>query len=461
MTVSADRVLAVAKVLKGVVPHADLSLADYLNAIPRLDSLAGLPSGTPVLIRGDVDAKVGAELGQGDIRLRSMKETLEFGRSKGFKQVIFGHLGRKEKDKPIGSLAKVAARRGLILGCEVKLIEDWLDESTLTVKDHVTQTIAAAPAGSVFVLQNVRAYDIETVLWKAKEDALAGLSDKLTTFANSVAEKIAKVYVNEALSAGSLDASSTVIPLAMEKVAIGKYLQHEFEVPMMECLKAKLVVFSGIKIDKLDDLEAMISRGTISTIFSAGSLAMALTKASMLLEGKEFSLGVSEDPAHKDKPYFIPADRIEQAKKMLAAGKKQGIRFVLPVDFTLADASTADTLKPTDQQFDVGPKTVALFDKEVSEFIAANKANAANTVVFHNGVFGMFEDARFETGTKSFIGQLKRMTDAGMKVYVGGGEGGTLLERYGQPNWLATALQQADQSNAWEASLYRTSSPRA
>lgn len=437
MTVSADRVLAVTKVLKGVVPHADLSLADYLNAIPRLDSLAGLPSGTPVLIRGDVDAKVGAELGQGDIRLRSMKETLEFGRSKGFKQVIFGHLGRKEKDKPIGSLSKVAARLGLILGCEVKLIEDWLDEATLTVKDHVTQTIAAAPAGSVFVLQNVRAYDIETVLWKAKEDALAGLSEKLTTFANSVAEKIAKIYVNEALSAGSLDASSTVIPLAMDKVAIGKYLQHEFEVPMMECLKAKLVVFSGIKIDKLDDLEAMISRGTISTIFSAGSLAMALTKASMLLEGKEFSLGVSEDPAHKDKPYFIPADRIEQAKKMLAAGKKQGIRFVLPVDFTLADASTADTLKPTDQQFDVGPKTVALFEKEVSDFIAANKANAANTVVFHNGVFGMFEDARFEAGTKSFIGQLKRMTDAGMKVYVGGGEGGTALERYGQPNWVS------------------------
>lgn len=437
MTVSADHVLAVAKVLKGVVPHADLSLADYLNAIPRLDSLAGLPSGTPVLIRGDVDAKVGAELGQGDIRLRSMRETLEFGRSKGFKQVIFGHLGRKEKDKPIGSLAKVAARLGLILDCEVKLIEDWLDEATLTVKDHVTQTIAAAPAGSVFVLQNVRAYDIETVLWKAKEDALAGLSEKLTTFANSVAEKIAKVYVNEALSAGSLDASSTVIPLAMDKVAIGKYLQHEFEVPMMECLKAKLVVFSGIKIDKLDDLEAMISRGTISTIFSAGSLAMALTKASMLLEGKEFSLGVSEDPAHKDKPYFIPADRIEQAKKMLAAGKKQGIRFVLPVDFTLADASTADTLKPTDQQFDVGPKTVALFDKEVSDFIASNKANAANTVVFHNGVFGMFEDARFEAGTKSFIGQLKRMTDAGMKVYVGGGEGGTALERYGQPNWVS------------------------
>ena len=29
----------------------------------------------------------------------------------------------------------------------------------------------------------------------------------------------------------------------------------------------------------------------------------------------------------------------------------------------------------------------------------------------------------FETGTRDFIGQLKRMKDAGIEVYVGGGEG--------------------------------------
>ena len=48
----------------------------------------------------------------------------------------------------------------------------------------------------------------------------------------------------------------------------------------------------------------------------------------------------------------------------------------------------------------------------------------------------MFEDPRFESGTKNFIPQLKRMTDAGLKVYIGGGEGGTSLEKYGQPNWI-------------------------
>ena len=436
MAITAERVLNLSKVLKGFSPRENLSLADYLQAIPRLESLSDVPSSTPVLVRGDVDAKVGAEVGQGDIRLRSMKETLDFGRQKGWKQILFGHLGRKEKDKPIGSLAKVATRLGQILGTNVTLIEDWLDEASGTVKDHVSQTIAAASPGSVFVLQNVRGYDIETVLWKAKEDALAGLAPKLATLANSMAEKIASVYVNEALSAGSLDASSTIVPLAMPRVAIGKYLAREFEGPMMDCLRAKLVIFSGIKIDKLDDLEAMIDRGSIRTIFSAGSLAMALTKAAAQLAGKDFCLGVTEDIAHKDKPYYIPPERIEQAKRMLAAGKSHGIEFVLPIDFVLTDGSVVETLKPGDQQFDIGSKTTALFDQEVTAFIADNKADPAAAGVFHNGVFGMFEDPRYEAGTKAFIAQLKRMTDAGHKVYVGGGEGGTALEKYGEPNWV-------------------------
>ena len=31
---------------------------------------------------------------------------------------------------------------------------------------------------------------------------------------------------------------------------------------------------------------------------------------------------------------------------------------------------------------------------------------------------------------------VKMMKDAGIKVYIGGGEGGTSLERYGQPDWV-------------------------
>src|SRR5439155_21374876 len=145
----------------------------------------------------------------------------------------------------------------------------------------------------------------------------------------------------------------------MKWVALGNYHAREFEGPMQICLKAKLVVFSGIKIDKLDDLEAMIARGTICTIFSAGSLAMALKKAEALLAGKDFCLGVTEDPHKSKESYYIPPERIEQAKRMMQAGESQGIEFVLPVAFKRGDEQVVETPQPGDQQFDIGPKTIA------------------------------------------------------------------------------------------------------
>src|SRR5687768_13263602 len=89
----------------------DLTLADYIRAIPSMAELDNLPSGTPVLVRGDVDAQPGENIGDGDIRLRSMVDTLKYGRDRGWKQIIFGHIGRK----PEGSLAKVAKRLGELL----------------------------------------------------------------------------------------------------------------------------------------------------------------------------------------------------------------------------------------------------------------------------------------------------------------------------------------------------------
>ncbi len=144
----------------------------------------------------------------------------------------------------------------------------------------------------------------------------------------------------------------------------------------------------------------------------------------------ECCLGVAEDPAHKDQPYFVPESRIEQARKMIAEGRKKGIKFFLPVDFVIQDGSVVDKLKPSDEQFDVGPKTSELFEHAVGEFLKLEGA-----VAFYNGVFGMFEDPRFEGGTRRFIPQIKRMTENGVEVYVGGGEGGAALEKYGQADW--------------------------
>jgi 3-phosphoglycerate kinase len=217
----------------------------------------------------------------------------------------------------------------------------------------------------------------------------------------------------------------------MKRVALGEYVSAEFTGPMMRCLDSQLVIFSGLKADKLDDLEAMIRRGKIIRVFSAGSLSMALRKAADALDGKNFCLGVAEDPVRKDEPYYISPERIEQAKRMVSEGRSKGIKFVLPVDWVIQDGSVVAQLKPGDQQFDIGPKTSELFEHEIGEFMDIDGA-----VAFHNGVFGKFEEPQFEQGTKRFIEQLKRMTDNGIEVYVGGGEGGAAIEKYGKPSWV-------------------------
>ena len=354
---------------------------------------------------------------------------------RGWKQVIFGHIGRK----PEGSLKAVAGRLGELLNCPVILVFDWWDEATQAVASSAAATIRAAEPGSIHLLENTRRYKIERLLWDASDADVPMLVEPLSRFANSLADNVARVYVNEALSAGSLDSSSTVVPAAMDRVALGEYVAGEFDGPMRRCLATELVVFSGLKADKLDDLEAMIARGTIRWVFTAGSLAMALKKAEAEAEGSEFSLGVAEDRAHADKPYYIPPARVEQARRMLMSGRGKGIEFVLPVDFVLGDGRVSATIGPGQQQFDVGPATSELFELKVGQFLAGvrNRPDKSTpAVAFHNGVFGMFEDPRFEEGTRRFIRELARMKQAGVEVYVGGGEGGTALERYGAPDWV-------------------------
>ena len=412
--------------LAGRSAAPDQTLSDYIRAIPGVVSLDDLPKGSPVLIRGDLDCKPGPQIGDGDIRLRSMVDTLRFGLAREWKQIIFGHIGRK----PEGSLVQVAQRIGEILECEVVLIRDWLDESSMTILPAAAGQISAAKPGSIFILENTRKYEIERALWKAKPADLPALVPKLTKLANEFAAKLSTIYVFEALSAGSLDACTVVVPAAMKRVALGEYVSAEFTGPMMRCLDSQLVVFSGLKADKLDDLEAMIHRGKITRVFAAGALSGALRKAAALLDGKNICLGKAEDPAQKDQPYFVPQARIDQAKRMIEEGRKKGMKFILPVDYVIQDGSVVSELKPGDEQFDVGPKTNELFEHEIGEFMKLQGA-----VAFYNGVFGMFEDPRFEGGTRRFIPQLKRMTENNIEVYVGGGEGGAALEKYGEPSW--------------------------
>ena len=117
MPITDEKMVRWCRTLLGAEAAPQRTLGDYLKSIPRLSSLSNVPSGTVVLVRGDVDSKPGAKIGEGDQRLRSMVDTLRFGIEHGWKQVVFGHIGRK----PEGSLSKVAGRLGELLGKKVTL----------------------------------------------------------------------------------------------------------------------------------------------------------------------------------------------------------------------------------------------------------------------------------------------------------------------------------------------------
>ena len=435
MTLTADKLVSFARGVLGDDPNVPkLPMEKYLEAIPRLQ-LAGRSAQR----HAGAHPRRRRRQARPEGRRRRHPPPLDEGHPRFLPGSTAGSSSSSGTSAASrrSRLSKVRTRLAEILGCEVGFIADWLDPETTTIQ--VTRSPGrsrrAAP-GSVIMLENTRKYDIERVLWKAKPADLPKLADKLAKLANEFAAKVAKVYIHEAFSAGSLDASSVIVPAAMDRVALGEYEGEQFHVQLRDCLAAQLVIFSGLKADKLDDMEAMIARGKIRMVISAGSLSASLKKAAAELEGKDFNLGVAEDPAHADKPYFIPRNRIEQAKKMLVDGRAKGIEFILPVDFVLQDGQVSSEIGPGNQQFDVGPASSKLFADTVTRFIEAHKNDKPPAVAFHNGVFGMFEDPRFERGTKEFVPQLKRMKDAGIKVYIGGGEGGTSLEKYGQPDWV-------------------------
>jgi len=419
------------------------SLEACLDTITSLEALKDLPSGTRVLVRGDTDV-VFDEHGQtdDDSRLRALVSTLRFGIERGWVQILYGHRGRD----PQLSLQPVAKYlQGLLEGAGVSLphievVSDWLNEETGEILDSAAETVAGLAPGSIVVLENTRKYKLEQMLWKAKIADLPALAPRLTSYANGMRDKFAKVHVNEGFAASNRDLSSTIVPLTMDHNALGLYIDNELRTHLRRTRQAELVIFSGLKIEKLDDLQMILNRGSVRMVIAAGSLAMSLMKATADLDGEQFEMGAAGDASQSTSKIYIPPERIEQARKMVSEARKNGVEFVLPVDFILKDGSAVDAIPPGGAQFDVGPKTSALHARKVGEFVDYHQQKVAAgkgpAVVFHNGVFGMFEHDEFSHGTRKFMDQLKRMTEAGLLVYVGGGEGGAALHRYGDDSWV-------------------------
>ena len=402
-----------------------LPLEEILSSIPSIDSLSNLPAGTPVILRLDIDVAIKDGVVTDPERLIFCDKTLQYCMARGWKTIIIGHVGRD----PSNTALPVAKYLENQTKTKVTFVSDWLDEKNYQIKDEALTAVHAAENGTFILFENTRKYLTETVLWKATEETFAYIAENLYTLSIDIREKLSKVLINDAIAASNFDFSSSVLPLAMEKVALGYFIAEEMKTHITGARESSLVVFSGLKIDKLDDLEAATKRGKVKVVIAAGSLAMALKKAKAQLEGSDFHLGKAE--LDEKNRAFIPAARIDQAKRMMQYFNENNIEVVLPVDFVLDNGEFSETIPVDKVQMDIGPKTSEIIASTFNKFCEDSKKSAAPYTLFYNGVFGKFEDEIFAGGTKRFIPLLKEATDKGVKTYVGGGEGRMALLKYG------------------------------
>lgn len=397
------------------------SIEERLEQIPSIDALADLPEGTPVWIRADLDVADHDGVIGDDPRLASLHETLEYGRAHGWRMLLLGHRGRT----PDRTLEYVYQKLKVSEpGCG-PFIRDWFDEHAETLTGVAVKGVESLKPGQFLVYENVRRYDFERRLWNTTEHQLPQVTDHFARIAAAFRQG-ATVYVNDAIASGNKDFSTTALPLAMGRAALGVFSRRELTEHVVRAREAGLVCFSGLKLDKLKHLHGIVQRGRAEVILAGGSLAMAMRRAEGQRTGMTFSIGAAGDSLHADEKAFVPGSAVEQAREILDDAAERGIQVVLPVDFVVEDGSVVSDLKPDQWQRDVGPESRALFDREARAWAQRTERRVA----FHNGVMGQFENSSFAAGTQAIVATLRALKQAGIEVYVGGGEGRAALERY-------------------------------
>jgi len=215
-------------------------------------------------------------------------------------------------------------------------------------------------------------------------------------------------YVDDAFGACHRAHASIVGPPKTLPSAMGLLLQREVEVLMSlrESPRHPFVaVLGGSKIsDKLGVVEALMQ--VVDSLVVGGAMCFTF------LAAKGYGIGDS---------LFEP-DQVDTCRRLLADAASAGKAIYLPEDIVGVDARGAvatfgRSLPAGAKGFDIGPGSAAAFSDVIMD---------ARTV-FWNGPMGMFEDPRFEAGTRTVA---QAMADTKAFTVVGGGDSAAALAQF-------------------------------
>jgi phosphoglycerate kinase len=319
-------------------------------------------AGKRVLIREDLNVPIKDGRVASDARIRASLPTIEHAMKAGARVMLMSHLGRPEEGvyDETASLKPVADHLSGLLGKEVKVVKDYLDNAP------------ALNDGDVVILENVRFNKGE----KKNED---DLSKKYAALCD--------VYVMDAFGTAHRAQASThgvakYAPvacagplLAAELEALGKALNNPAR-PMV-------AIVGGSKVStKLTVLESLSQ--IVDQLIVGGGIANTFIAAAGYPVGKS----------------LYEPDLVDEARRLSEQAKARGGDIPVPVDVVCGKEFSEDakaTLKNVsdvtddDMIFDVGPET----SKRFAEIL-----KNAGTIVW-NGPVGVFEFDQFGEGTKA------------------------------------------------------------
>ena len=213
------------------------------------------------------------------------------------------------------------------------------------------------------------------------------------------------LFVNDAFGACHRAHASIVGPPQKLSSAAGRLLAKEVEVlgGLIDNPKRPFVaVLGGAKVsDKLGVIKALLEK--VDSLVVGGGMCFTFFAA----------LG------HAVGDSLLEQDQVDTCKELVASGK----RILLPSD--IVAMGPGDEIRQVGRSIpdgwkglDIGPGTAAEFTDEIE---------GARTVLW-NGPMGMFEDPRFEAGTRAVA---QAMADTKAFTVVGGGDSAAAMAQFG------------------------------
>jgi phosphoglycerate kinase len=364
-----------------------------MNVLRFTDLIAaGKVSGQRVFIRADLNVpQDDAGRITEDTRIRASVPCIEQALKAGAAVMVTSHLGRPTEGefKPEDSLAPVAARLGELLGREVPLVSNWVNDPS---------GVQVAP-GQVVMLENCR-------LNKGEKKNNEELAKKMAALCD--------IFVHDAFGTAHRAEASTYGIAQFAKVACaGPLLAAEIDAISKALANPKrplVAIVAGSKVStKLTILQSLAKN--VDQLIVGGGIANTFMLASGLPIGKS----------------LVEADLLDQAKSVIEAMKARGAAVPIPVDVVTAKEFKADAkatvkaakdVEADDLILDIGPQTAAQL---------AAQLEAAGTIVW-NGPVGVFEFDAFSKGTEAIARAIAKSSAFSI---AGGGDTLAAIAKYG------------------------------